>query len=90
MKNTEFQQTLRDNGFGEGQIKSYPPNADGPMHTHEFDVMLLVLEGTFSLATEKGKTSFQAGEVCELAAGVSHVEQTGAEGARVLLGKRVR
>lgn len=25
MNETNFQQQLRDNGFGEGQIKSYPP-----------------------------------------------------------------
>ncbi len=88
MKETQFQQMLRDNGFEEGQIKTYPPNADGPMHTHDFNVMLLVLEGPFSLATQGGVTTFQAGEICELLAGVRHVEQTGPEGARVLLGKR--
>jgi quercetin dioxygenase-like cupin family protein len=87
MNEAEFQQTLRDHGFGEGQIKTYPPNANGPMHTHDFNVMLLVLEGPFSLATDEGVTSFQAGQVCELAAGARHVEQTGPEGARVLLGK---
>ena len=88
MNQIQFQQRLRDNGFGEGEIKTYPPNADGPMHTHDFNVLLLVLEGPFALASEDGVTTFQTGQVCELAAGVRHVEQTGPEGARVLLSKK--
>lgn len=87
MNGTNFQQQLRDNGFGEGQIKSYPPNADGPFHTHDFNVMLLVLEGPFSLATDDRVMTYEAGEVCKLSAGVRHVERTGPAGARVLIGK---
>ncbi|WP_156105517.1 MULTISPECIES: hypothetical protein [unclassified Marinobacter] len=50
--------------------------------------MLLVLEGPFSLATDEGILTYEAGEVCELSAGVRHVERTGPAGARVLLGKK--
>ena len=53
-----------------------------------FTAMLLVLEGPFSLATDEGILTYEAGEVCELSAGVRHVERTGPAGARVLLGKK--
>lgn len=90
MKEARFRQRLRENGFDDGQIKAYPANTDGPMHTHDFSVMLLVIEGPFALATEAGVTTFEAGDICELPAGIRHVEQTGPGGARVLLGKKLR
>ena len=50
--------------------------------------MLLVIEGQFSLAYENGITNYLPGEVCELAAGVTHTERAGPTGATVLLAKR--
>ena len=88
MNEERFRQRLREKGYEEGQFKAYAPNTDGPMHTHDFSVMLLVVSGEFTLARNNGATTFRPGEICELAAGIEHVERTGASGARVLLGKR--
>jgi quercetin dioxygenase-like cupin family protein len=90
MTETQFRQLLRKKGFETPQVKDYVPQAHGDMHIHEFDVMLLVQEGPFTLATETGETTYQAAETCELRAGVLHIERTGADGARVLLGKKAR
>jgi len=84
----EFLADLAARGYGEAQVKSYPPHTDGPLHTHDVTVRLLVLDGVFTLAEAGGSRTFRPGEVCELAAGVRHTEQTGAEGARILLAKR--
>ena len=88
MDEEQFRQRLREKGYGEGQFKEFAPNTDGPMHTHDFSVMLLVLSGEFTLARAGGATTFRSGECCELAAGAEHAERTGSSGARVLLGKK--
>lgn len=88
MTEAQFRQLLHAKGFETPQIKEYAPETDGDMHSHDFDVMLLVQDGPFTLATETGETIYQTGDLCELNAGVLHVERTGADGARVLLGKK--
>ena len=88
MNEDQFRQRVQEQGYGEVQPKDYAPNKDGPLHTHEFSVMLLVVGGQFSLAFEDGTTNFLPGEVCELAANVMHTERTGPLGAKVLLAKR--
>jgi hypothetical protein len=88
MSELQFLERARELGYGDCQFKSYPANMDGPLHTHDFAVILLVVSGEFALATENGSTAHLPGECCELAAGVVHAERTGADGAKVLLGKR--
>ena len=88
MTEEQFRQQLSDNGYGPAQIKEFAPHTDGPLHTHDFSVMLMVLEGEFTLAREDGATSYGPGECCQLAAGGMHAERTGAEGAKVMLGKK--
>ena len=88
MNEEQFRQQLMDNGFGEGEYKEFAPNTDGPMHSHDFAVMLLVVSGEFTLAKEREATTYRPGEICELAAGAQHTERTGSDGATVLLGKK--
>ena len=83
----QFRQLAHERGYGEVQNKDYVPNQDGPLHSHDFSVMLLVLGGHFTLAFEDGTTDFRPGEVCELAAEVMHTERAGPAGAKVLLAK---
>ena len=40
------------------------PNERRDMHTHEFDAKLLILDGTFILATPGGEQSFSTGAIC--------------------------
>jgi quercetin dioxygenase-like cupin family protein len=84
----QFRQMLRERGYGEVQFKDYPPNADGPMHTHDFSVLLLVVDGDFMLAQDDGVKTYRPGEICDLPAGSTHVERSGSNGARILLGKK--
>ncbi|GAC1539147.1 MAG: hypothetical protein NVS2B4_19100 [Ramlibacter sp.] len=88
MNEEQFRQRAQEQGYGDVQIKDYAPNRDGPLHTHEFSVMLLVVGGQFSLAFENGTTDYRPGEVCDLAANVMHTERAGPSGAKVLLAKR--
>ena len=88
MNEEQFRLSLREKNYGEVRFKEYPPNTDGPMHAHEFSVLLLVVSGEFMLAQESGVTAYRPGEICDVGAGVKHVERSGSSGARVLLGKK--
>ncbi|MEZ5701433.1 MAG: hypothetical protein R3E42_04880 [Burkholderiaceae bacterium] len=88
MNEDEFRQLAATQDIREVEFKDYPPNLDGPLHTHDFSVMLWVERGEFSLVCEDGVKVYRPGERCELAARVRHAERTGERGARVLLGKR--
>ena len=88
MNEERFRQELASGGYGEAQFKDFEPGLDGPLHTHDFSVRLMVVSGEFTLAGEDGSKTFRPGEICELSAGVPHAEHTGPAGARVLLGKK--
>lgn len=89
MNENDFRNAAVKHGFGEPEVKDYVADRDGPMHSHEFSVMLLVLQGTFGLNFEESTSWFRAGDICELAADVVHTERAGPEGAKVLLAKRL-
>lgn len=88
MNEEQFRQLAHDQGYGDIQTRDYVPNRDGPLHTHEFSVMLLVVDGQFTLAFEDGTADYRPGEVCELSANVMHTERAGPAGAKVLLARR--
>ena len=47
MNEEQFRQRAQERGYGDFQTKDYVPNRDGPLHTHEFSVMLWVVGGQF-------------------------------------------
>lgn len=88
MTEAAFRAQAMANGFADFQIKHYASDIDGPLHTHDFAVTLLVTSGVFALQYEDRKDVFQAGECCNLAAHVVHAERAGPQGAVVLLAKK--
>lgn len=70
------------------KLQNYPAYQDGPLHRHDFSLMLLVVGGAFTLALEERAISYRPGEMCELAAAVMHTERAGPAGAQVLLARR--
>lgn len=88
MTEAEFRAQAMANGFADFQTKHYAPDIDGPLHTHDFAVTLLVAAGEFALQLEDRKESYQAGQCCNLAAKVMHAERAGPRGAVVLLAKK--
>jgi quercetin dioxygenase-like cupin family protein len=88
MSDGDFRAQLQEKGYRDVELKTFEADLDGPMHTHDFSVMLLVMAGEFTLARQDGATTFQPGEVCQLDAGTLHAEKTGRDGARVLLGRK--
>ena len=88
MDEATFRQRAQALGYHDFAYKDYAPQLDGPLHTHDFSVMLLVVSGSFSLVLEDHTTDYVPGGFCELAAQVRHTERSGAQGARVLLAKK--
>ncbi len=88
MNEAQFRQQLQAQGYGEPQSINYEANMVKDMHVHDFSASVLVLSGAFTLVTEDGSVTHQPGEVCTLAAGTLHSEQTGANGAIILIGKK--
>ena len=88
MDEQEFRDQLAMAGYGEPTTNVYPPDTDGAFHTHEFSAMLLVTEGEFRLVLEEQTEVMGVGDWCEVPAGTVHYEQSGANGASVLAGKK--
>ncbi len=64
------------------------PCAPNPMHTHDFDARLLVLEGAFTLTLEDGPHTYRPGESFSVPAGTMHSEGFGPDGCAYVAGKR--
>ena len=70
---------------GAGVMADEPERAAGD---HEFSAIAMVTEGVFTMKYEDGEVAYKAGDWCEVPAGTMHTEQTGAEGAKLLFGKK--
>lgn len=84
----QFEQQLRQQGYGDPEPLEYPPHTIREMHTHDRSVSVLVLGGELTLVCEGGSTTYGPGDVCRIPAGTLHAEQTGSSGLKALLGKR--
>jgi mannose-6-phosphate isomerase-like protein (cupin superfamily) len=69
------------------EVREYSAAATGP-HSHEYDVLLHVLNGTFSVGLEEGGVAYSAGpgDSMFVPAGVVHFEDHGP--VRVVVGRR--
>ena len=88
MNEAQFRRRAGEMGYGDCLFKDFAAHMDGPLHTRDLSVMLLVVSGTLTLAYENGATTYRPGETCELAAGVLHAERNGSDEVRVLSGKK--
>ena len=83
MNETEFRQRAADLGYGQAQVKEYPPNQSGELHSHDFSAFAMVAGGEFILEFDDGEVTYRPGDSCEVAAGTRHCEKTGSAGATV-------
>ncbi len=88
MNEAQFKQQLQEQGYGAAELLECEANMDKDMHVHDFSASGLVVSGEFTMVTEDGSVTHQPGDTCKLAAGTLHAEQTGAAGARILIGKK--
>jgi quercetin dioxygenase-like cupin family protein len=88
MNEAEFKQACLDQGYGAAEALECEPNMTGDMHTHEFSAFAMVTRGEFTVMLENGPVTHKPGEVCKVDAGTLHAEQSGADGATLLVGKK--
>lgn len=88
MDATTFEAQLTSDGFQEIETKRLEPRPANGEHGHHFAVRGFVLEGAFTVTIEGTKRTYYPGEVFEVEAGQLHFEEVGAEGAKVIVGRK--
>lgn len=84
----EFTKLCTGEGWGEVRPVTYAPDQRPELHVHDFDAMVLIVEGTMTLAGPDGDTPLGPGELCRVPAGTMHAELGGPDGGRGLLATR--
>jgi quercetin dioxygenase-like cupin family protein len=90
MNQAEFASKLSAEGYTEIFDRQREPSEASPEHSHEFDALLLVVEGEMTIACDGKPKTFRAGEICSVPAGSPHTEQfgSGAKGVHFIAGWR--
>jgi quercetin dioxygenase-like cupin family protein len=92
MNQVEFEKKLQAEGYTEMVERRWDASQTSPEHAHEFDAMLLVLEGEMTIACNGKPQTFRAGDTCSVPAGTAHTEKfgSGGIGVRFLAGRRYK
>ena len=88
MQQDAFEAELKTNGFTDIEMKSLAPRPANTGHAHDYDIRGLVLSGTFIVISDGKGATHHAGDIFAVPAGTSHQEEIGADGARILVGKK--
>jgi len=88
MDKDEFAAQLRSDGYSEIETKTVAQRQANEGHGHPYAVRGLVLAGAFTVIQDNRPTTYRPGEVFAVAAGRVHSEEVGAEGARILVGRK--
>ena len=88
MQQHEFEAQLKADGYTEIEAKTYPERPANGEHAHHFSVHGLVLAGAFTVTRNNQPVTYRPGDTFAVAAGETHFEEIGPEGARVLTGRK--
>lgn len=88
MNTAEFETNLKADGYTEIETKQYDPRPANGEHGHHFSVRGLVLEGSFIVTKGSQPVTYRPGDVFMVPEGELHCEEVGAEGARILVGRK--
>ena len=90
MNRADFETKLAAEGYGEIVDREVEAGLEGPQHSHEFDALLLILDGEMTIACNGKPVTFRAGDTCAVPAGTLHTEKygSGTVGVHYLAGRR--
>ena len=88
MNQAAFEAELKAKGFVEIESKSIDPRPVNHGHTHDYDIRGLVLSGVFIVDQGEKPVTYRAGDIFNVPAGRSHTEEIGAEGAKIVVGRK--
>ena len=87
MDRATFEAGLARDGYAASE-GSQPANHANPMHAHDFDARVMVLDGDITIEFPTGPVHYKAGDHCDVPAGTRHAERVGPNGVRFLAGRR--
>ncbi|MCA8973262.1 MAG: cupin domain-containing protein [Gammaproteobacteria bacterium] len=89
MDEASFRRHCREHGYDEPELLERPAGLHNPEHSHDFDVVALVLEGELTVTVADGRVcTCRGGDFFELEHGARHSEQYGSAPTRALVGRR--
>jgi quercetin dioxygenase-like cupin family protein len=90
MNRVEFETKLAAEGYSEVVDREMAASETNREHSHEFDALLLILDGEMTVACNGKPMTFRAGDTCTMPAGTPHTEKYGAgtAGVHYLAGRR--
>jgi quercetin dioxygenase-like cupin family protein len=88
MDRSEFEAQLRRDGYLDVEVKTIAPDVRNGLHSHDFDVRAMVLEGEATIACHGSPRTYRPGDIVEVEAGVEHTEHYGPQGYTFLVGRR--
>tara|TARA_R110002073_G_scaffold321820_1_gene498097 strand:+ start:527 stop:799 length:273 start_codon:yes stop_codon:yes gene_type:complete len=83
-----FSQKAVADGFAEPYARDLSVASDPAPHAHDFDARVMVTDGAITLGIDGKKTTYAAGDWCEVPAGTIHTEEVGPHGVSLLVAKR--
>ena len=88
MNETTFRVMLTSKGFPEPSIIEREANLVTTDHVHDYTACALILDGEISVVTADGTTTCRSGDTFSLDSGITHHEEYGPQGARLLFSRR--
>jgi len=88
MNEREFEAQLKADGYQEVELQELAPRPGKGRHRHHFAIRGLVLSGTFLVTQDSDPVTYGPWQIFAVAEGELHDESIGAEGARVLVGRK--
>jgi len=74
MSRTEFDRIRNEGGYDEPYTVDFAARGNPDMHAHEFDAVLLMTSGEFTLKFEANEQQMRTGDMCVVPAGTLHAE----------------
>lgn len=90
MSKEDFLELLNLKKFPEPVLVEQPADGALDVHTHEFEVMALVIEGSISINSSGIESLYKPGEMFHLLYGQAHSERYGVSGVKYLASRRLR
>jgi len=88
MDRTAFEADLAARGFENAGVKEMVPHCHEDLHSHDFEVRAMVLEGSIDLTFNGAKRHYAPGDIVEMAHGCEHIEDVGPDGLKFLVGRK--
>lgn len=83
-----FEARLSQEGYSEPEIRRVQPDVFNDTHSHDFDVLAMVLAGEVTIACNGESRTYRPGDIVEVPAGTPHTERYGPKGYTFMIGRR--